>query len=83
MKFNIAIAGAVLPSLALGFPAMMGASKEEMVKMLQERAAQEEMAKRDPQVLSGLVSSTVGSLVSDVKGLLGTFNHCPCWRQSC
>lgn len=76
MKFNIAIAGAVLPSLALGFPQMMGASKEDMVKMLQERAAKEEMVKREPQLLSGLtdaVGGVVGSLVNDVRGLLGMF----------
>ena len=70
MKFNLAIAGAVLPSLALGFPQMMGASKEEMVKMLQERAAKEEMEKRDPQ-LGDLLGGVVGGLVSDVRGLLG------------
>ena len=77
MKFNIAIAGAVLPSLALGFPQMMGASKEDMVKMLQEREAKEQMAKREPQILSGLtdtVGGVVGALVNDVRGLLGTFN---------
>lgn len=80
MKFNIAIAGAVLPSLALGFPQMMGASKEDMVKMLQERAAKEQMDKREPQILSGLtdtVGGVVGALVNDVRGLLGTFDYHP------
>jgi len=51
---------------------MMGASKEDMLKMYQER---EEMAKRDPQLVSGLlngVSSTVGSVINDVRGLLGS-----------
>ncbi|KAI4723864.1 hypothetical protein E4T49_08412 [Aureobasidium sp. EXF-10728] len=75
MKFNLAIAGAVLPSLAMGFPQMMGGTKEDMIKMLQERAAEEKLAKREPQILSG-VSSTltgvVGALVSDVRGLLGS-----------
>lgn len=80
MKFNIAIAGAVLPSLALGFPQMMGASKEDMVKMLQERAAKEQMDKRDPQLLNSLglsdaVGGVVGALVDDVRGLLGSFDR--------
>lgn len=86
MKFNIAIAGAVLPSLALGFPQMMGASKEGMVKMLQEREAKEQMAKREPQILSGLtdtVGGVVGALVNDVRGLLGTFNHYPARNNLC
>jgi hypothetical protein len=76
MKFNIAIAGAVLPSLAMGFPQMMGASKEDMLKMYQERAAEMEKVKREPQSLTSLLGGAVGTLANDVRGLLGTFDHC-------
>lgn len=72
MKFNLAIAGAVLPSLALGFPQMMGGTREEMLDMLKERA---ELEKREPDLVSGLLN-TVGGLVktvvSDVDGILGS-----------
>lgn len=71
MKFNLAIAGAVLPSIAMGFPQMMGGSREDMLKMLQERAAEEKLAKREPQVLSG-VTSLLSTVVNDVRGLLGS-----------
>ncbi|KAI5204481.1 hypothetical protein E4T39_03561 [Aureobasidium subglaciale] len=71
MKFNLAIAGAVLPSLALGFPQMMGGTKQDMVNMLKERAAEEEMAKRDPQLLN-VVGGLLKTIVSDVNGLLGS-----------
>lgn len=74
MKFNLAIAGAVLPSIAMGFPQMMGGSKEDMLKMLKERAAEEELAKREPQVLSG-VTSLLSTVTNDVRGLLGMC-HC-------
>jgi hypothetical protein len=79
MKFNLVIAGAVLPSLALGFPQMMGGSKEDMVKMLKERAAEEKLAKREPQLLSGLLGGAVGTIANDVRGLLGT---CHCYHYS-
>ncbi|THV65359.1 hypothetical protein D6C91_09130 [Aureobasidium pullulans] len=72
MRFNLAIAGAVLPSLALGFPQMMGGTKEEILDMLKERA---ELEKREPDLVSGLLN-TVGGLVktvvSDVDGILGS-----------
>ncbi|KAI5242718.1 hypothetical protein E4T43_04629 [Aureobasidium subglaciale] len=71
MKFNLAIAGAVLPSLALGFPQMMGGTKQDMVNMLKEKAVEEEMAKRDPQLLN-VVGGLLGTIVSDVNGLLGS-----------
>lgn len=75
MKFNLAIAGAVLPSLALGFPQMMGAnSKEDLLKMLKEREATEQQAKREPslvQSLTNTVGGLVKTIVSDVDGLLG------------
>lgn len=51
---------------------MMGGSKEDMVKMLKERAAEEKLAKREPQLLSGLLGGAVGTLANDVRGLLGT-----------
>lgn len=70
MKFNLAIAGAVLPSIALGFPQMMGGSKEDMIKMLEKRAAEEQLAKREPQLLSG-VTSLLSTVLNDVRGLLG------------
>jgi hypothetical protein len=74
MKFNLAIAGAILPSVALGFPQMMGSSKEDMIKMLKERHEAEQLAKREPDLISGL-TNTVGGLlktvVSDVNGILG------------
>lgn len=73
MKFNLAIAGAVLPSVVMGFPQMMGGSKEDMLKMLQERAAEEKLVKREPQVLSG-VTSLLSTVVNDVRGLLGMCN---------
>jgi hypothetical protein len=78
MKFNIAIAGAVLPSLAMGFPQMMGASKEDMLKMYQERAAEMEKVKREPQSLTSLLGGAVGTLANDVRGLLGTCYHYHC-----
>jgi hypothetical protein len=71
MKFNLAIAGAVLPSVVLGFPQMMGGSKEDMIKMLEKRAAEEQLAKREPQLLTG-VTSLLSTVLNDVKGLLGT-----------
>jgi hypothetical protein len=77
MKFNLAIAGAVLPSLAMGFPQMMGASKEDMLKMYQERSAEMERVKREPQSLTSLLGGAVGTLANDVRGLLGT---CDCYH---
>lgn len=74
MKFNLAIAGAVLPSVALGFPQMMGGSREDMMRMLEKRAAEEQLAKREPQILSG-VTDLLSTVVNDVRGLLGT---CSC-----
>ncbi|KAH0156457.1 hypothetical protein KCU82_g10297, partial [Aureobasidium melanogenum] len=69
MKFNLAIAGAVLPSIAMGFPQMMGGSREDMIKMLEKRAAEEQLAKREPQVLS-TVTGLLSTVVNDVRGLL-------------
>ncbi|KAG9630152.1 hypothetical protein KCU64_g17175, partial [Aureobasidium melanogenum] len=71
MKFNLAIAGAVLPSIVMGFPQMMGGSKEDMIKMLEKRAVEEQLAKRDPSLVSD-VTGLLSTVVSDVKGLLGS-----------
>lgn len=79
MKFNVAIAGALLPALALGFPQFMGAtSKEDILNQLREReaaeAAEAAAANSKRSVVSSL-TNTVGSLlktvVSDVDGILG------------
>lgn len=44
------------------------------MRMLEKRAAEEQLAKREPQILSG-VTDLLSTVVNDVRGLLGT---CSC-----
>lgn len=74
MKYQSLLAGACIPALALAYPGLMGASKEEMLieYAKREAAASQQLENRD--LLSGVVSGltgTVNSLLSTVQGILG------------
>lgn len=73
MKYQTILAGVCLPTMAFAFPGMMpGQSKEEMLRVLQERNAPQELKDRGliSSVVGG-VTSTLSTLVDDVNGLLG------------
>lgn len=80
MKYqSIVAAGAFLPTLALGFPGMAG-TKEEMLRMIQEREAATTAHKKikDRGLVTDIlgtvstgVSDLLGTLTSDIEGLLG------------
>ncbi|GAB7337205.1 hypothetical protein MBLNU457_g2584t1 [Dothideomycetes sp. NU457] len=58
-----------LPALGLAFPQLMGAnSKDDIVKMLEEKRLAEKAEKRQSSGLSGLVG-TVGTVLNDAAGL--------------
>ena len=74
MKYQHFLASASLPTLALGFPSMMGASKEEMLRTLKERAPDTAQDLQDRDLLSSTVgglTSAANQVLSDVQGLLG------------
>lgn len=80
MKYQIlAAAGTLLPTLAVGFPGMAG-TKEEMLKIIQEREAATAANKKveDRGLITDIlgtvstgVSDLLGTLTSDIEGLLG------------
>jgi len=74
MKYQHFLASAYLPALALGFPSMMGASKEAMLRTLKERAPATAQDLQDRDLISSTVgglTSAVNQVLSDVQGLLG------------
>lgn len=79
MKANVFYALAALPTLGWAFPQMAGvASREELLEQLKQQRDEELVAEKrnpdpepSPQLL-GTVGGVLGSLASDITGLLGS-----------
>lgn len=77
MRVNAFYALAALPTLGWAFPQMAGvASRKEMLEQLKQQRDEELVAEKrspepEPQLL-GAVGGIVGSLTSDITGLLGS-----------